>query len=182
MYERKEEMKKSKRIVAILLSLMLVAMLIPSTASASTKSVKSSYTVVQADNLIKALSVYAKDNFTIKYDGKKVIGCTYTQTKSDLKSDMFAKGGIKRVKKTSSKWTYQSVWSVNMKLMPKAMEKIAKKITPELKAIEKVGTIVKVTTTYEVNAKGTLKKTKTSFKWFTSLAKYKKFLDNLLKY
>ena len=166
-------MKRVKRITALLLTICCVCVFsIAPVFAASSKTVTRSYDVTYVDNGLKFLDCYARDSFKITYDGKKVISCKPTQTKKDLTSGMFAAGGIKCTKKTSAKWTYQSVWSINLRLLPACMQALAAKVAPEIVAIQKIGTIAKITTTYEVNANGTLKKTKTTIKWFTTIAKY----------
>ena len=167
-------MKKLRRMMAILLTVCCVCVFAAApTFAASNQTKTQNYDVLRSDNVIKALNCYGRDSFRITYNGNKVIACTATQTKSDLGSGLYEKGGIKCTKKTSGKWTYQSVWKLNLRLMPKSMVPLAKKYAPALVALQKVGTILKVTTTYEVNANGTLKKVKTSLQWFTTLASYK---------
>ena len=176
--------KRIQRIAALLLTICCVCVFstMP-VAAASNKTVTRSYDVVSVDNGIKAISGYARDSFKITYNGKKVVSCSPSQTKKDLNSGMFQSGGkIKLIKKTAGKWTYQSVWKINLKLMPKAMQTVALKFAPEIVAIQKIGTIVQVTTTYEVNANGTLKKTKTNLKWFTTIAKYLKQVNKLFRF
>lgn len=173
-------MTRFKRLMAIILTVCCIFVFSGLPTFAASKTVTRTYDVTTVDNGFKALYCYARDNFKIAYDGKKVVSCTASQTKKDLDTGMFGKGGIKCIKKTNSKWTYQSIWSINLRLMPSSLLKVAKKVAPEIVAIQKIGTIVKITTTYEVNANGTLKKTSTSVKWFTEIAKYinqvKKFI------
>lgn len=163
-------MKKAKRIIALGLTMCCLFTFSAMPAFAAAKSVTRSHMVFNLSNLI-VKDFVAKDSFKINYDGKKVIGCTPSQSKYDMGSNMFQKGGIKCTKKTASVWTYQSVWKLNMKLMPKKLVPLAKVCAPEIVNIQKVGTILQATTTYEVKADGSLRKVKTTLKWFTSASK-----------
>ena len=175
--------RKSQRIVAVLLTLCCICVCLSMPVSAAgKKTVTKSYDVISVYSNIKPLSGYGRDTFKITYDGKKVISCSASQSKYDLGSGIFKKGGIKCTKKTAAKWTYQSIWSVNLRLLPFYLQPIAKKYAPEISAIQKLGTIVQVTTTYEVRADGSLKRIKSSLKWFTTIARYKNQIVKILKF
>lgn len=176
-------MKRFRRMVGLILTVCCVcAFSIAPVFAASNKTVTRSHDVSYVDNGFKALNGYARDSFKITYDGKRVVSCSASQNKKDLNTGIYTKGGIKCKKKTTGKWTYESVWSINLKLMPKQMQLLAKKYVPAIAAIQKIGTIVRVTTTYEVKGDGTLKKTNTNLKWFTGIAKYKKQIGSLFKF
>lgn len=171
-------MKKIVRLTAVMLMVCCICVysVVP-VAAASNKTVTRSYDVTYTDLGIKALDGYARDTFKITYNGSKVVSCKTSQSKKDFGTGMLSKGGIKLKKKTAKVWTYESTWSINLRFIPKSLEPVVVKYIPQLVAIQKVGTIVKATTIYEVKADGKLKTVKTTLKWFTTVAKYKKQIE-----
>lgn len=144
-----------KGIVFTLLIATLVGVFTPAKkaeAASGAKTVTHSYKPMKSESLFRFLDIWGKDTFKVTYNKStgKITGVKASQSNQTLGTNMVEKGGIKLIKKTDKKWTYEATWYLNFTILPKAFRALAVKFTPGLAALSDLGRICKVTVRYTV--------------------------------
>lgn len=175
-----------RKVMAVMVIVCMVATVMPfmsDSADAATKTKSKTYGnyVLDARGPISCLDIYGKDIFKIKYNEKKIVSVKCSQAYKNLDTKMCEKGGIKLVKKSSSKWVYRSVWYVNFDVLPKKIRNICGSyIGKAVNQLSNLGRCFTVTTEYTIDKNGKVTWKQVSYKLYLpkKLQKAAKFIIN----